>query len=71
MAQAKKGHLETIKFIGRYVLLIGSPLLINAVANLEGELGALFSQILPIVLPYLDRLVHNNDKIPFNGISPI
>lgn len=71
MATPKKSWLELVKFVVRYVLLIGTPLLVKAVADLEGETGAFFSQILPIVLPYLDRLVHNNDRIPLNGISPV
>lgn len=68
--KVKKGQWELIKFVGRYVLLIGVPILFKELTNLEGEWGVLFGQIIPVVSPYIDRLLHNNEKIPVNGLVP-
>ena len=60
---------ETAKFVLRYVILIGGPIIVKQLTNLEGEWGAFFSRELPVVLPLIDRWLYLNKDIPLKGIT--
>ena len=61
---------ELLKFVLRYVVLVGGPVIVKQLTGLEGEWGAFFSRELPVVLPILDRYLHINKDIPVRGIVP-
>jgi len=61
---------ETVKFILRLALLAGLPLLIAEGAELTGNWKTVFDTVLPILLPILDKFIHENKNISANGIVP-
>ena len=62
--------LETLKFVVRLGLLVGVPILISNVANLSGTWQTAFATVLPIVLPIVDKWVHEDTRIPAKGLLP-
>lgn len=65
-----KSLKETLKFIARYVVLVGLPLAIHFAAGLTGLWGQLTSVEIPVLLPVIDKFLHENDNINVNGIVP-
>jgi hypothetical protein len=66
----KKTLWETAKFVIRMALLIGVPIGIAQVANLTGQWKTVFDVILPIILPIIDKWIHEDPRISANGIVP-
>lgn len=62
--------INTLKFVVRLALLIGTPLLVAQVANLTGNWKTIFDTILPVMLPIIDKWVHEDDRINAKGIVP-
>lgn len=65
-----KTSVETLKFMVRMALLILVPVLVAQAANLTGFWGNLVGVALPIVLPILDKWIHEDERIPAKGILP-
>lgn len=66
------GHpaYETLKFVLRLALLIGVPLLISQSADFTGVWKTLFEIALPILLPIIDKYIHQDPNIPAKGLLP-
>ena len=66
----KPAIINTLKFIVRLALLAGVPILISKSADFTGDLKTVFDIVLPIVLPIIDRWIHEDTRIPIKGIIP-
>jgi hypothetical protein len=66
----QKTFIETAKFVVRMALFILVPILISYGADLQGAWQVVFSTVLPIVLPIIDKWVHEDSRIPARGITP-
>lgn len=66
----KKPLVETGKFVLRLALLIGLPLLVAHQADLKGVWADVVGVYLPILLPIVDKWIHEDPRIPAKGISP-
>lgn len=64
-----KSIKETLKFVIRLVILVGLPQLVLYLTNAGGDWVAVANAI-SILLPVLDKLIHEWDKIPAKGIIP-
>lgn len=65
-----KATIETAKFVIRLALLFGTPLVVAQLANLTGNAQVIVGQVLPILLPIIDKWVHEDDRIPAKGVLP-
>jgi len=65
-----QAQLETLKFVLRYALLIGVPVAIKYAANLQGFWGTLVGAVIPVLLPIIDKFVHEDPRISANGVVP-
>ena len=65
-----KTTVETLKFVARMALLILVPVLVAQAANLTGFWGQLVGVALPVVLPIVDKWVHEDERIPAKGVLP-
>lgn len=63
-------YKETAKFAVRIALLILVPMAVARIANLEGQWKMLADNILPVVLPILDRWIHLDPRIKARGLVP-
>lgn len=70
MTDNKKALLETLKFALRMALLIGLPMVAARAVWFTGETKAIFDVVFPIILPIVDKWVHEDPRIPIRGISP-
>lgn len=70
VTESKKPLFETVKFVVRLALLVGLPIVVANLAKLEGDWAVVVGQILPVVLPILDKWVHEDSRIPFKGVAP-
>lgn len=62
--------VETLKFVVRMAILILTPVLVAQTAGLTGFWGQLVGVALPVVLPILDKWVHEDERIPAKGVLP-
>lgn len=62
--------VETLKFMVRMALLILVPVFVAQAANLTGFWGNLVGVALPVLLPIVDKWVHEDERIPAKGILP-
>ncbi len=61
---------ETVKFVVRMALLILVPVLVAQAANLTGFWGTLVGVALPVLLPVVDKWIHEDERIPAKGLLP-
>lgn len=66
----KKTLLETLKFTARLALLVGVPIIVKYATNLQGNWGLVVGAVIPVLLPIIDKYIHENDNIKANGILP-
>lgn len=64
-----KATLETIKFLVRLVLLMGTPQLVLFLTNAGGN-WVYVANALTILLPVIDKWVHEDERIPAKGLLP-
>ncbi len=62
--------VETLKFVVRMAILILTPVLVAQTAELTGFWGNLVGVALPILLPVVDKWVHEDERIPARGVLP-
>jgi hypothetical protein len=62
----QKSLWETAKFVARMAILVGLPLATEYLLSLEGVLG----EIVAVILPILDKWVHENKSIKATGVVP-
>lgn len=62
--------VETVKFIVRMALLILVPVLVAQAAELTGTWQTLVGVALPVLLPIIDKWVHEDERIPAKGVLP-
>lgn len=62
-----EANKETIKFIIRMAILIGGPQLLTWATS---HPGSLWANVASVLLPVLDKWVHENDNIETTGIVP-
>ena len=62
--------IETIKFVVRMALLILVPVFVAQAAELTGTWGTLVGVALPVLLPIIDKWVHEDERIPARGVLP-
>ena len=65
-----KTAIETIKFVVRMALLILVPVFVAQAAELTGTWGTLVGVALPVLLPIIDKWVHEDERIPARGVLP-
>lgn len=65
-----KTAIETIKFVVRMALLILVPVFVAQAAELTGTWGTLVGVALPVLLPIIDKWVHQDERIPARGVLP-
>lgn len=65
-----KPLMETAKFVLRLALLAGLPYLVAHQVDLTGVWKDIVGVYLPILLPIIDKWVHEDDRIPARGIAP-
>ena len=63
-------YKETAKFALRIALLIIVPVAAGRLMNLEGEWKLVAENILPVVLPIIDRWIHLDPRIKAKGLLP-
>ena len=66
----KSALWETVKFVVRMAILVVLPIAIAQVAKFTGDWKMVFDVILPIVLPVIDKWVHEDTRIPAKGLLP-
>lgn len=64
-----KATLETIKFLIRLLLLIGAPQVILYFTNAGGN-WVYVANALSVLLPVIDKWVHEDERIPAKGLLP-
>lgn len=62
--------IETIKFTVRMALLILVPVFVAQAASLTGTWGTIVGVALPVLLPIIDKWIHEDDRIPARGVLP-
>lgn len=62
-----KSLKETLKFVIRLIVLIGLPQLVVYLTKAGGD-WVTVANALSVILPVLDKLVHEWDKIPAKGL---
>ena len=62
--------VETLKFVVRMALLILVPVFVAQTAELTGFWGNLVGVALPILLPVIDKWIHEDERIPARGVLP-
>lgn len=65
-----KSTVETLKFIARMALLILVPVFVAQAAELTGTWGTLVGVALPVLLPIVDKWIHEDERIPAKGVLP-
>jgi hypothetical protein len=60
---------ETAKFLLRIALLIGIPQLVKYLTGLEGN-WQLALDVLSVMLPAIDKWIHEDARIPAKGLLP-
>lgn len=65
-----KATIETVKFVLRLAILFGTPIVVAQLANLTGTAQVIVGQVLPILLPIIDKWVHEDERIPAKGMLP-
>lgn len=65
-----KTSVETLKFMVRMALLILVPVFVAQAANLTGFWGNLVGVALPVLLPIIDKWIHEDERIPAKGVLP-
>lgn len=75
MARAKKPsryahYLETVKFAIRLALLVFTPVIVGRLMELDGTAKTIVENVLPLVLPVMDKWIHLDPRIKAKGIIP-
>lgn len=65
-----KASIETLKFVARMALLILVPVFVAQAAELTGFWGNLVGVALPVVLPIVDKWIHEDERVPARGVLP-
>ena len=65
-----KPAMSTAKFTVRIGLLVVIPVLMGQLINVQGQWKILFDAVLPVLLPIIDKWVHEDERIPAKGILP-
>jgi hypothetical protein len=61
--------VETLKFVVRIALLMVVPQVILALTNAGGN-WVYVANVLTVLLPIVDKWVHEDDRIPAKGLLP-
>ena len=70
MATITKGAAwETLKFLVRIVILIGLPQLVVYLKNAGGD-WVIVANAVSVLLPIIDKWVHEDSRIPAKGLLP-
>lgn len=68
--ERKKAIVETLKLGLRLGILIGLPLVVDWATHLHGTWGVVVGRVLPVVLPLVDKFVHEDPRVPASGVLP-
>ena len=66
----KQAAFEAGLFALRVALLVFVPILVQEAVSFTGVLKTLFDTVLPVLLPVVDKFVHEDNRIPANGLVP-
>lgn len=68
-AITKSAAWETLKFLVRIVILIGLPQLVAYLTNAGGD-WVIVANAVSVLLPVIDKWVHEDSRIPAKGLLP-